>query len=727
MNGGRCMMRYALEWTGGRFDSAGQEKYPLFPVEVPGNIQYDFAKFQGLIEGLQFSDQVKRLEETEDYYWEYRAVAAYDLRPGQRIFLVAEGVDYQFEIRLDGKAIHSQEGMYTPVELDLTERLHPGALLQFIIYPHPKRPGPWDGFRQAADHSCKPPVCYGWDWNPRLLISGLWQPVYLETREADYIRACEPFYTLNEERTAAEIRFETDCDAPVRYTLQDARGAIVYQGNEPAFRLEPVHLWWCAGEGEPYLYTWTAETASDCKSGRLGLRTLRLVQNQGTLGEPQDFPKSRYAAAITLELNGRRIFGKGSNWVNPELFFGRITRERYAELLRLAADAHMNLLRVWGGAGVNKPDFYALCDEMGLLVWQEFMLACNHYPGTPEYLGVLEQEASSIIRALRGHPCLALWCGGNELFNGWSGMDEQDPPLRLLNKLCYELDFSRPFLMTSPSAGMAHGGYLFQDESTGLDVLASFPQKHFTAYTEFGVPALAAPEALRQIIPQEELFPVRPTAAWVTHHAFEAWGENSWACLPLLEAYFGPADSLDTLVAESQWLQAAGYQAIFEEARRQWPYCSMAVNWCFNEPWITAANNALTTYPAKPKPGYYAVRDALRPVLASARIPHFNWRAGERFSAGIWLLNDGNAPAREQITVTLRLGAWEKTLLQWDSGSVEGKSNLEGPTVHCVLPDATDAEELELILTAGDAAHSSRYRLHYRPRHPRKDAGRLNV
>ena len=80
------MMRYALEWTGGRFDPAGQEKYPLFPVEVPGNIQYDFAKFQGLIEGLQFSDQVKRLEETEDYYWEYRAVAAYDLRPASGFF-----------------------------------------------------------------------------------------------------------------------------------------------------------------------------------------------------------------------------------------------------------------------------------------------------------------------------------------------------------------------------------------------------------------------------------------------------------------------------------------------------------------------------------------------------------------------------------------------------------------------------------------------------------------
>ena len=137
-------------------------------------------------------------------------------------------------------------------------------------------------------------------------------------------------------------------------------------------------------------------------------------------------------APAQIELNGRKIFAKGSNWVNPEIFPGTITEKRYEELLSLALQAHFNMLRSWGGGIINKDAFFELCDRMGILVWQEFPLACNCYPDTSRYLKVLEQEATSIIRRLRKHACLAIWCGGNELFNNWSGMTSQSLPLRLL-------------------------------------------------------------------------------------------------------------------------------------------------------------------------------------------------------------------------------------------------------------------------------------------------------
>ncbi|MBE5783785.1 MAG: hypothetical protein E7329_10775 [Clostridiales bacterium] len=706
-------MRYEQNWEGRPYDPSGISDHPFFPVEVPGNIQYDYAKYLG-IEDLQYANTVKRLEETEGFFWEYRTHLSYEAEKGQKIMLVAEGVDYQFDILLDGEKIHSQEGMYTPVQLDVTEKAHPGSLLQFIIHPHPCRPGPYPGgFRQAADQSCKPPVTYGWDWNPRLLISGLWQPVYIETRGRGYIESCEPFYTLNDSLTAADIRFETQCQEPVYYTIRDREGNIVYQGHESACYLENIHLWWCNGQGDPYLYTWTAESSDHKRSGKIGFRTIRLIRNQGA-DHISDFPKSRYPAGITLELNGRPIFGKGSNWVNPELFFGRITRARYEELLQAAADANMNILRLWGGAGVNKPDFYDLCDEKGLLVWQEFMLACNNYRGTPHYLAVLETEASSIIKALRHHPSLALWCGGNELFNSWSGMDEQSHALRLLNKLCYELDFDRPYLMTSPSAGMGHGGYTFRHYENNLDVLTAYANAHCTAYTEFGVPSLADAELLQKIIPENERFPIERTESWITHHAFDAWSSKEhccWSCLPMLEDYFGKMDSLERTVKASQWLQATGYQAIFEEARRQWPYCSMAINWCYEEPWLTAANNSLISYPMVKKPGYYAVKEACRPVLASARIPHFDWKGGDIFSAEIWLLNDSNETIQEEITVSLRIGAWEKELLTWKTDPTAPRTNLLGPSIHCQLPNIPQMEEMELCLQAKNSARSSVYRL----------------
>ena len=124
----------------------------------------------------------------------------------------------------------------------------------------------------------------------------------------------------------------------------------------------------------------------------------------------------------------------------------------------------MNLIRVWGGGIVNKDSFFEQCDRLGLMVWQEFPLACNGYPDDPSYLAVLEQEAVSMLLRLRSHPCMVIWCGGNELLNKWSGMTIQSHPLRLLDSLCFRYDRQTPYLPASPLFGMAHGHYCNVDE-----------------------------------------------------------------------------------------------------------------------------------------------------------------------------------------------------------------------------------------------------------------------
>ena len=716
-------MKCTQVWQAGRYDPAQKEQYPLFPAEVPGNIQYDYSKFIG-IDDLQYNDNVDRLIETEDWYWQYQTTLQFE--PKDSVWLVFEGVDYIFDVLLNGVKLHSQEGMYTKVELDLTEKAKPGDLLQVIIYPHPVRPlTEKEPFRSAADRSSKPPVTYGWDWNPRLLISGIWQPAYIETRAADYIRRCEPFYTLNEERTEADLRFDTDCSGEVTYSLWDPQGKLLYQGTEPCCHVENVQLWWCNGQGEPNLYRWEAKSSSDSKGGKIGFRTFRLIQNPGTQKEPNGFPKSRYAARITPELNGRVVFAKGSNWVNPELFFGKVTRERLEGLIVLGKDANMNIFRIWGGSGICKKDFYELCDEHGIMVWQEFMLACNEYEGRGHYLDILEQEARSIITDLRRHPSIVLWCGGNELFNGWSQMDEQSHSLRLLNALCYELDRDRPFLYTSPVAGMGHGGYYFIDPETGKDCLTLFQNAHCTAYTEFGVSSLASVELLKKIIPEEELFPIEPTDAWTLHHAFNELRRDQWYCRSTIEQYFGEQASLEETVKKSNLLQCVGYQGIFEEARKQAPYCSMAVNWCYCEPWICAGNNSLLSYPAIPKPAYYAVQQALRPTMASARIPKFDWKPNEVFSAQLWLLNDAPKTVSARITATLWLEGEQLATVTWETGETD--KNLIGPSINAVLPAATDLSEMKLILTADDPALNSEYTLCFKNKYKKQLARQMNI
>ncbi len=137
-------------------------------------------------------------------------------------------------------------------------------------------------------------------------------------------------------------------------------------------------------ESDPY--TWIMESEHDKKSGKIGFRRGRLLMNEGSWEEPSFFPKSRSDAPATFELNGRKIFLKGSNYVTPDIFTGRVTKEKYRQQIELAKDAHMNVFRCWGGCGCQKDEFYDLCDELGIMVWVEFPLACNLYAETDDYL-----------------------------------------------------------------------------------------------------------------------------------------------------------------------------------------------------------------------------------------------------------------------------------------------------------------------------------------------------
>ena len=294
-------------------------------------------------------------------------------------------------------------------------------------------------------------------------------------------------------------------------------------------------------------------------------------------------------------------------------------------------------------------------------------------------------------------------------------MTDQSLPLRLLNSLCLEYTPLIPYNPTSPVMGMGHGNYIFRSPQ-GEEVFHEMKRSHFTAYTEFGMPGMSPIEVLKKIIPEKDLFPPRPKTAWETHHAFGAWMGNTWLCPEILEDYFGKATTLEELMEQSQLMQCEGYKAIFEEARRQKPYCAMALNWCYDEPWPAAVNNSLVVYPAICKPAYFAVKNSCRPFLASAELSKFRWHESEEFFAELWLLNDSYLTKNVE-TVTMKLVSGDTTfdLLTWHPGKIKDNTNTAGPTGRLKLPNLKGSQFKLIVEVEGHPEYNSEYTLIYVP------------
>ena len=291
-------------------------------------------------------------------------------------------------------------------------------------------------------------------------------------------------------------------------------------------------------------------------------------------------------------------------------------------------------------------------------------------------------------------------------------MDDQSPPLRLLASLCYRLDPDRPFWATMPLEGMAHGPYTYIDRERHLEAAAMIEASDAIALTEFGQPGPAPLDILQAIIPEAERFPPRPGTTWETRHAFDALYPETWLCPNIVEHFFGESRSLAELVEQGQWLQAFGYQVIFEAARRSWPQTSMALNWCFNEVWPCAANNSLLAWPDRPKPAFFAVRDACRPSYLSTPIAKFSWEPGETIRGQIQLLNDSpEAVVATRVSVSLSCGEAIETTVCADRLEAPPFRNSEAVPFEVRVPDSPNASECWLQLESVEGGWNNGYRL----------------
>ncbi len=715
-------------------------------VDVPCSIQ---TTAYGLpLAQLYQRDEVESVRWMEADYWFYRttfttpAVGADE----EAVFQFL-GVDYHCDILLNGQLVLTHEGMFSPIEVPLAPSPEENTLLVVI------RPYPEEG-RVPETLKARYSVGKGWDFMPCLQSRGIWDDAAIVVRPR--LRVCHAAVSTrldNQQRADVTVQVE------LSETVERGEIVITLDGVRRAFPLVDAQrlalplnipsptLWWPNGLGQPELVELDiALHVAGRSTAPYRLRTgLRAIERVAAAGQGvTDIP-------LQLRINQQPVFLKGVNWVPLDALPGSISADRYRPFLQQFQDAGVNLIRIWGGGLKEKEAFYRLADELGLLVLQEFPLACQSLPRSASFYRLLTQEVSAIIRQLAAHPSVVIWSGGNELFNYWDLMDSgtermavaleqvaklqifspehrewrggadtyDEPTLALMGALCASLDGSRPFQLTSAMEGEGEvhgiwtwdpsiGDHRFRDADSLYDYWLHAPGHLFS---ECSVSSIANQETINYVLDTPTpAFPEQDDPIWRLHHAFTAaWDKlpDLWLDLPSTEKLFGQLTELETLVLANQWMQGEGARFLIEELRRKMPHTCGVIWWGINEPWPGLAGNALIDYFARPKLGLRFLANAYRPTILSLRYPHCVTR---RLKPELWLSHDGPQPFAGHYAVQVR------NLLTGEIDDYTGAVTAERYTSHYLrtllplrLPAGTRAHVTCTLTTGEEGVHRNDY------------------
>ncbi len=658
------------------------------PAAVPGDVRLDLLR-AGRLPDPHFgqNSRAARWVDTHDW-WLVRDLSGLDLPSAARVFLHLRGVDYVSDVYWDGQHLGRHEGMFSPQVYEVTDLIPTSAAAKLAVRVAGTSHLPFqraDRFTRLRDRlegrvagsfgrwphrrsTLKAQMGFGWDFCPDLPSLGIWDDVELILTGDVFIRNVWARPAFNGESVRLDVTLDLDirvtCDVEIDLnlfcttadappvmeqfpiTLTAGRRQLDFRFDVP----EP-RLWWPWDHGQPHLYRLQATVRRrgerlDNLSQTVGLRQIALRQYRSPDAPAEALP-------WVFVVNGQPLFLRGANWVPASIFPGQVTTDDYRELLELARQANMNALRVWGGGLREKAAFYDTCDRLGLLVWQEFPLACaflTRHPRTVDYLALVSREARAIVRTLRGHPSLALWCGGNE-FN-----PQRDAPLvRTLAAVVAAEDPTRPFVPASPAPGDRHNWRVWH----GFAPPGAYRQETPQFASEFGLQAPPVAESLRQFIPEKELWP--PGPSWAHHHA--QWNKLWRYAAPFLGGRRSPRKvTLAEFLAASQRAQAHGLQVAIEHHRRRKYACGGCLLWQFNSPW-PAIEWAIVDHYRRPKLAYHVVQRVYAPVLLSLEYADAPYGAGSQFCPSVWAIND-RAEALTGCRLVVTLEAADGQLLE---------------------------------------------------------------
>ena len=629
------------EW---QFRQCGTTEW--FPATVPGGVHTDLLALGKIPDPF-----------VADNDWEYRRNfnVDSDLLLEENVSLICEGLDTIADVYLNGTYLGHAENMFRRWEWNVKSLLRDGGNELHIVFGSPVRfitakqaqlPLPGGGDIPGGPHLRKAPCHWGWDWGPKLPPIGVWKEIRLEGFSARmtniHLRQhhSESGVVTLMADIEAQSRSKSNLTASLKITAPNGQEEMV---EESLFsnqvdesekicglksEIKDPQLWWPNGYGARPLYEVEVtlkdgHNTLDQRAYKIGLRTIDLRQEPDQWG--QEF---------TFYVNGVRLFAKGADWIPTDALPTRITRSMLEGLLKSAVDANMNMLRIWGGGYYPEDMFYDLCDQYGILIWQDFMFACGIYPADAGFFENFRVEAVENVRRLRHHAALALWCGNNEMEQGWCdwGWNKPDDPLnqrlkdgydrmfhQMLPELLKDEDPDHPYWPSSASANTAFEGAnnQVQGDCHYWDVWHG--RKPFTAYrtqyprfmSEFGFQALPP---LKTIATYADPADWNMTSYIMEHHQRSGSG-NGLIIAQLTDTFRMPKD-FPSLVYLSLILQAEGIRYGVEHWRRNRERVSGTLIWQLNDCWPVASWASLD-YFGRWKALHYAAKRFYAPLLLS--------------------------------------------------------------------------------------------------------------
>jgi beta-mannosidase len=608
-----------------------------YSAQVPGCVHMDLFR-NGLIPDPFWGANEGPLQWIEEKDWIYRIEFDLQNPDYQHVELVAEGLDTVTEIRLNNGLVARTDNMFTGYRYDIQSRLQEFGNILELEFASPLRiirrrqkPGDaeeWNDPVGGSSRLRKEPCSFGWDWGPRFATSGIYMPIGLEAWNHNRIETIRIRQVHGHGDVELQLQPEFATDYPVEY-----RGSLSFNGgllekfSGSSVRIQSPWLWWPNGHGDQPLYELRLEVLAenglivDRWEKRIGLRTIELDRHQDAFGESFQF-----------KINNRPIFAKGANWIPAHSFVTEASPEMYKDLINSAAAVGMNMLRVWGGGIYEKDLFYDLCDEKGLLVWQDFMFACALYPGEEAFLQSVEREAAFQIQRLAHHASLALWCGNNELEQKPDEIQKTEERQRAYEVLFYDLlpetvatcDGTTAYWPSSPHnpAGYAQGPNSEKGGDSHLwDVWhLRKPVKHYEKQvtrfcSEFGMQSYSSPQVAATFCAPDRFNIQGPE---MENHQKNAAG-NEIIFDYVSKRYRFPKDYA-ALAYLSQLNQAYCIKVGIEHFRRSMPQTMGALYWQLNDCWPVASWSSIE-FGGRWKALHYEVKRAFARALVSVHIP----------------------------------------------------------------------------------------------------------
>ncbi|MBI2417131.1 MAG: glycoside hydrolase family 2 protein [Ignavibacteriales bacterium] len=636
------------EWSFRRYGDA-----EWLSAQVPGCVHEDLLR-HGKIPDPYLGTNETKVQWVENEDWEYTinfTVDAAFLEQYNNAEMLFIGLDTYADVFLNETRILSADNMFRSWEMPVKHLLQPGKNNLLIRFHSPMQvnlpklytipyalPAANDAHTyKVSVFARKAPYHFGWDWGPRLVTSGIRHRITLtgwNTARITNLQILQPDITVTKAELIARVHIQQEVPGKELHISLPGFADTTFTPRSNSdvidipFTIANPRLWYPLGYGKPELYTFTAKisaqgTITSTTSVITGLRSIKLVQEPDKKGNSYFFT-----------VNGIAVFAKGADYIPQDNMIGRVTEQRYKRLINDVCNANMNMLRVWGGGYYEDETFYRLCDERGILVWQDFMFACSMYPGGKEFFDNIAHEAREQVIRLSNHPSVAIWVGNNEVDVAWKnwGWQEQfmlSPKDSVNIKQDYDTifksilptavglnDINKAYMHTTPLSNWGKPEY-FNSGSMhywgvwhGDEPFSAFKNNVPRFMAEYGFQSFPTMPAIRQFVPDDEMSYNSET---MKLHQKSYKGNKT--ILKYLEPLYGKPKDFLSFVFLSHLTQAEGIAYAIRCHRLQKGHCMGTLYWQLDDSWYGPSWSAID-YTGRKKALYYFSKNMYKPVIA---------------------------------------------------------------------------------------------------------------